>query len=179
MPTNRTRRRSPRRASSKLDAAQRSYLEYGIHMSQFDREDDVRQAWRQHRASILTDWIREHPGTRPYFWWEVERPSGQLRRQIAGPKPLIDSPIHRGYPTHWPSKGLIFEPEVQFLRRNNLLTREEVHQYATLLEEAREEIREEVRSHNVQASHAGSLHLPCALFTDAELDEIFRKDDES
>lgn len=164
---------------STLTPGQKWYLTRGACVGGFVDEVDAREAWKQYRVSILTEWIAEFPGTRPYYWWELERPAGQLRRQLAGPPPLIDSPIHCGYPTHWPCKGLIFEPEVQFLRRNDLLTRDELYEYPTLLAKAREGIRKEVGWHNVQAQHVGSLHLPCALFTNAELDESFRNDDES
>lgn len=33
-----------------------------------------RQAWKDHRAVLLVEWVRENPGTRPRVWWEVDAP---------------------------------------------------------------------------------------------------------
>ena len=35
--------------------------------SQFDH-DAMRRAWDDLRDELLSDWIRERPGTRPYAW---------------------------------------------------------------------------------------------------------------
>lgn len=36
--------------------------------------------WEEHREAILVGWIEEHPGTRPYAWWEYDAP----RRKSTG-----------------------------------------------------------------------------------------------
>lgn len=33
-----------------------------------------RRTWRDLRDELLPDWIREHPGTRPWAWWEFDAP---------------------------------------------------------------------------------------------------------
>jgi hypothetical protein len=132
-------------------------------MGQFANDVEAGEAWRKHRATLLTEWIAEFPGSRPYFWWEVERPVGKLRKQIAGPPPIEGAPIYRGYPSHWPHKCLLFETEVEFLARLNLLTREELRQLPRLLENSRVEQRTKARTRG---------------FTEAELDHIFKESEE-
>ncbi len=53
----------------------------------FKGDDDAkRQAWESLRADLLEDWIREHPGTRPWAFWKFEAP--ELRRRINGLHPF-------------------------------------------------------------------------------------------
>jgi hypothetical protein len=158
MPTKRTHRLSRRRVSRVLRPDEKSYLLDGIDLGQFSDEGSARDAWRLHRVPLLLEWISEHAGTRPYMWWEVERPVGKLRYQIAGPPLLEGAPIYRGYPSHWPHRGLIFETEIEFLRRNHLLTREEEREFPALLNKARIEQK--------AAARRGG-------FTEGELDQIF------
>jgi hypothetical protein len=141
-----------------LRPEEKSYLLDSIHLGQFCDEGSARDAWCLHRVPLLLEWISEHAGTRPYMWWEVERPVGKLRHQIAGPPPLAGAPIYRGYPSHWPQRGLICETEIEFLRRNHLLTRKEEREFPTLLKKARIDQR-------AVACRGG--------FTEAELDQIF------
>jgi hypothetical protein len=136
MPTNRKFRRRAHGAGD-LNGAQKHYLLHGVDLRQFDSEIDAFAAWRMHRTVLLLEFIGEHPGRRPFAWWQWEKPAGLLRRQIYGPKPLVDSPVHVGAPCHWPSKNLIFESQVEFLQRNHLLTRGETRDFPTLKQSAR------------------------------------------
>lgn len=43
------------------------------------RDDAVLVAWNECRDKLLPDWIRRHPGTRPYGWWACD--SGLERRK--------------------------------------------------------------------------------------------------
>jgi hypothetical protein len=31
--------------------------------------DDLRDVWRREGAALTDEWVREHPGSRPYAWW--------------------------------------------------------------------------------------------------------------
>lgn len=44
--------------------------------------NEARARWAEHGAQILADWIRDHPGTRPFAWWIVEAP--EPRRVLDG-----------------------------------------------------------------------------------------------
>ena len=40
----------------------------------FDDGERIRQAWEEHRPALLTEWIRQYPGTRPWAWWKFDSP---------------------------------------------------------------------------------------------------------
>jgi hypothetical protein len=48
---------------------------------------EVREAWADHGAAILADWIRARPGTRPWAWWRFGAP--EPRRCIVGEELLV------------------------------------------------------------------------------------------
>lgn len=33
---------------------------------------EMKAAWREHGPQILTDYVRTHPGWRPWGWWQIE-----------------------------------------------------------------------------------------------------------
>jgi hypothetical protein len=39
--------------------------------------------WKTHRPAILADWMRAHPGSRPFAWWVWDAPE-KLRRRVGG-----------------------------------------------------------------------------------------------
>lgn len=39
----------------------------------------LRDEWEEHQATVLADWVREHPGTRPYAWWRWSAPTYRAR----------------------------------------------------------------------------------------------------
>jgi len=43
--------------------------------------------WREHGAGITADWIRGHPGTRPWCWWLHD--ASEPRRCLTGAEPLF------------------------------------------------------------------------------------------
>jgi hypothetical protein len=79
MPTNRKRSRRPSQAKPWIT----EYLLYGfytlpngersIRKTLLYGEPDV-PAWAEVRDELLPRWIREHPCTRPWAWWEQEAP---------------------------------------------------------------------------------------------------------
>jgi hypothetical protein len=123
-----SRQLSRRCKRNELTLGGRGFLLFGFDLGEFDfpgGDTAAREVWRQHRVPLLLDWIARRPFTRPYAWWEWEKPRGELRQQISGPPPLKDSPICMGFPHWWPDKTLTFESEFSFLRRLNLFTRDE------------------------------------------------------
>ena len=40
----------------------------------FDDGERIRLAWLQHRSTLLQEWIKQHPGTRPWAWWKFDSP---------------------------------------------------------------------------------------------------------
>jgi hypothetical protein len=103
-------------------------------------------AWSARRDELLRRWIAEHPGTRPYAWWVHDRPAGELRRHVAGGGCTVDRQYipgsvrveHQRYIIcRTPTPGCervyraddearpIWETELEFLRRLNLLTANE------------------------------------------------------
>jgi hypothetical protein len=38
--------------------------------------------WEIHRDAILSAWIVDHPGTRPWAWWALD--AGEARRCVVG-----------------------------------------------------------------------------------------------
>lgn len=84
----------------------------------------LRAAWDSARDEVLAEWIRDHPGTRPWAWWRFDAPREPLtlapdriwrdedrtlphRRRVGG----VGTPWHevwgcaldfdRGIPTQW------------------------------------------------------------------------------
>ena len=101
--------------------------------------DAVREAWQALRDELLPQYIREHPGQRPFAWWAFDAPENGRRKMLRGPARLaIDgptaSPVMR---TRWsfgtPSvfsggdyrQPILFESQPAFLDRHGLLTDEE------------------------------------------------------
>lgn len=177
MPTKRTYRLKGRKTGNRLTPSAKVYFFYGLDLGDFNNEAEARAAWQQHRERLLHEWISADPGTRCWAWWEWERPHGQLRRQLAGPEPLPDSPIHRGRPSWWPCKNLLFEVEVEFLHRNHLLTREEESRHPELKQRQRSELKAEALRHSAPPL-VGSLELPTERYTSEQVDAIFKQIDE-
>lgn len=87
--------------------------------------EQIRQAWEEHRESILAEHIKEKPGTRPWAWWRFDSP--EPRRQI-NPGPETSGPANYfGKPRRYsdmPPKDM-YETETDYLRRLGLLTKAE------------------------------------------------------
>ncbi len=50
--------------------------------------DEWQGQWVKHRDTVLREWVRLHPGSRPSTWWAVDAP--EPRRRLAG----IGTPSH-------------------------------------------------------------------------------------
>lgn len=78
MPTNRTKRSRARR--QKTEPWQIEFLKHGkVAESQAHAWEqykfqhmESREAWKAQKKAIMAEWLREHPGTRPWGWWEYE-----------------------------------------------------------------------------------------------------------
>lgn len=154
MPTKRTRRTQSRR--TELTPALRRCLGVGKHQAQRElneyvvTERELEALWREHGPEIVADWIREHPGTRPWSWWQYGAP--EPRRVLRGTALLMPRTTptdwefvwrdHFGVPAfiHSRPRGFIGLPEVEgqgaYLRRLGLLAPHECPAPGTLEPEA-------------------------------------------
>jgi hypothetical protein len=90
MPTNR-RHRLRRHRAIDLDDFTREILLTGFDpLGILDDDDDARELWESHREQLLSDWIAEFPGSRPWGWWKFAAPE-PMRRVLSG-VPLCDEP---------------------------------------------------------------------------------------
>lgn len=114
-----------------------------------DREhyNDLLPYWLEHRRTILTNWIKTKPGTRPAMWWRYDAPRldpaelGRWSRTVLAPR-LIETrrklcgegkPLHEALnyaPSHhygipaWfgdPDQPPAFESQRVYLKRHGLL----------------------------------------------------------
>jgi hypothetical protein len=168
------RRKTPHSQENKLTPELKAYFFRGFDFGRPLDETYARQLWNIFVLPVMREWLSApaNLGKRPCAWWKFNRPPGELRRQLGGPPALAGSPLWYGFPGHWPCKNLIFEPEVQFLRRLNQLTRAEYNQYPTLLAAQRAEIRAEALRNSVP--EPARLQTPCAIYTEAELDALLK-----
>lgn len=111
MPTKRIRRSQPSRAQ--LTPGLIEILLTGEHGEgcsldglRLARDDnELRAVWAEHRGEVLGDFIRGHPGQRPYAWWRLEAP--EPRRRLGGigtaaHEVLAYAPeFHAGIPANW------------------------------------------------------------------------------
>jgi hypothetical protein len=56
---------------------------------------DHEALWRTHAEELTTEWIAEHPGSRPWAWWKYDAPAS--RRCIDGAELLMPQQA----PTDW------------------------------------------------------------------------------
>jgi hypothetical protein len=71
-----------------------------LYASRLFHKGNIEAAWMRDRAGLLRSWLREHPCTRPWAWWEFDAP----REQVDG-SPFKECPQRRrlggiGTPTH-------------------------------------------------------------------------------
>ena len=158
MPTNRTRRTRSRREGL-LTWWEKEYMLHGRVVSEGSAEDYNRYRWAclgrepwvtvkwgEHHDAILAEWIDEHPGTRPWVWWELDSPRlpavgdgryddgkrPEPRQRVGG---TGGEPTHQGVtfgiPDGWgnddfdPSDPPTFESQASYLDRHGLLTKAE------------------------------------------------------
>ena len=111
--------------------------------------EEIVAAWAEIGGQILSDWIAEKPGSRPWAWWHLH-PEYRRDRIDGRPHPFSDTArkariekTEREYPGSsadamslnfgkpriwivWDDFDAVYESEAAFLRRNNLLTPGEV-----------------------------------------------------
>ena len=115
MPTN--RKGKPRGRILSTDLFKLEYLKFGARpknqggnleiLLNFSEWEHKRTVWEKHRDEILAEWIRKHPGTRPYAFWVLDTPEPRKRRRLGG----IGTPKHEalailprfkwGVPVNW------------------------------------------------------------------------------
>lgn len=113
--------------------------------------DALKPAWEELKHSLLPEYVRQYPGTRPFAWWKWDAPDGGRRLRIDGQLHPFDNSDRAKHvasvdnPTFWkvayrligglPScfippfdaglKTEMFEAEWEFLVRHNLLLPED------------------------------------------------------
>ena len=117
--------------------------------------EDLREGWLELRDGIMAAWVQEHPGSRPWAFWQFD--SKEPRRRLDGVPPhddprrrafvatiaaSLDSPeegqryiartreLRFGVPSVWVydidgEAAARYETEVAYLRRMGLLGKEE------------------------------------------------------
>jgi hypothetical protein len=43
-------------------------------------DEAVAPLWRRHGPTVLADWVRRRPGTRPWAWWRFDAPESRRTR---------------------------------------------------------------------------------------------------
>ena len=88
-------------------------------------EDELREAWEDLRDELLEEHIRDHPGRRPWAWWEWDSPS-ELRLEAApGTEPVGDERWF-GKPRCYAGLPIPeYESDADYLERHDLLTEAE------------------------------------------------------
>ena len=85
-----------------------------------------RQLWAEHGARIVAEFARDHPGRRPWAWWQLDAPEG--RRQVGG-KPIERGALHdqvdaEGLPlalAYFAHPAVSFESQAALLKRLGVL----------------------------------------------------------
>jgi hypothetical protein len=114
-----------------------------------DRRNEKRM-WKKYRDFILTDWIQNRPGSRPWAWWRFDAPRWQKsfngaffegvlpepRKQVSGDGvieyekyPAIVPRFKFGVPCDWyevdNDDPPMFEAESTYLQRHGLMSKSE------------------------------------------------------
>ena len=125
------RRTKLRRHASGWNGEHVRILQSGLDwLGEFRDEIDQHSAWQELKSEILRDWLKDHPGTRPWGWWAFDIPRGSRRECVNGRHPFDDpgydlqKKLYFGRPQfNRPSDMLaLYEPEAQLLRRHSLLS---------------------------------------------------------
>lgn len=138
MPRNSIRPRHNRRTDlSALESWQRRRLEVGDTFfpdQEFATMDDMRAAWELHGAAITEEWLRRHPGTRPYAAWLFdlipqfgERLTTKHWHESYRASHLTDGVLHTNV------RPPLQESEAEYLARHGLLTEAELAAIGTIV----------------------------------------------
>jgi hypothetical protein len=103
--------------------------------------DDKRtpaETWADHGEQITKDWIKKHPGTRPYFWWLIDSPDKPEDFKPVNVVKMVERYCINVGVTHFPRKEVFPEPpykyesEATYLQRKGLLTEFELERLGEL-----------------------------------------------
>lgn len=126
------RKKGPRRRACRVDfdaieaAGERwpieHEVEYGSQMVVDVCQGDVevfRSAWEWYQErGLLTEFIRKHPGRRPFAWWLFDMPRDNPRRQLVDVSPMFEANARLwGIIHHIEGHPPIFEPQGEYLLR--------------------------------------------------------------
>lgn len=122
------RHRKRKRKENELSEDMRFDLESGFTLfgdPAFEDEDDRRKLWKTFRETIMGEWVRERPGSRPDGWWSFE--ASEPRRLLSGRLEPLNDRLHQGTPAQfYPEETpIVYESETAYLDRLDLLSEEE------------------------------------------------------
>ena len=125
MPTKRYRRMRSRILQGQLTEFQRHSLLMAMPPGAFETPDDEREAWKQHAAVLVTQFVQWHGlFLRPFGWWRFD--SAGPRYCLADPQHMIlPGPLYGGMPSNYtrrpdPPGGPKFESTFAYLARHHL-----------------------------------------------------------
>jgi hypothetical protein len=163
MPTNRHRRPRLRRSNQRIELGEhhREMLCTGSLFFEAAEPEWQRVAWAQYGSEITAQFIREHPGKRPWAWWIFD--ATELRRRLTKPRWKPDEmdthhfavaarekmnpsafdnePCSFGLPRPFYQDSPFFESEAAYLERHGLLTAEEKTALAKQGDEKKREVQ--------------------------------------
>jgi len=93
-----------------------------------------KKIWKKYHDLILSSWLQNRPGTRPFAWWKFE--ASEPRKQVSGKGVLVREKFPAivprftfGVPCDWyqvnEDNPPMFESEATYLKRHGLLTKSE------------------------------------------------------
>ena len=122
----------------------------------FGRDDQRLLVWKKVREEVLSQWVKDYPGSRPWAWWRFDSPRMALlkdrpfvrdrvcepRRKLSGAgKPLylrykvLLPEINFGIPQSWYGYNLddppVYESQASYLKRLDLLLKNEEKRLTT------------------------------------------------
>jgi len=105
----------------------------------------TKREWNENKKTVVSDWIKKFPGTRPSTWWDFEAP--EIRQRIGGIGDCendvfnIVPVVTLGIPEDWiglawlevypdltaidPENPPVFESQATYLKRHKILTKAE------------------------------------------------------
>jgi hypothetical protein len=118
-----------------------------IHAPEACTEEELRETWEREKDSLIREWVRERPGTRPWAFWEWDDNGKPRRLEVKDGVHPFDNKERTlwiansdteylwkvGYELHWGrprcitkfDHGIKYEDEWEYLVRYNLLLPED------------------------------------------------------
>ena len=107
----------------------RLHLEHGfdfVGLGYGDDLDEMASDWETHRRTIMRDWLKHRPLTRPWGWWRWDAPEPR-RCWKNGTPTTYRGELHKGCPRMLDAtnRDIQWETEAMYLERLGLVTASE------------------------------------------------------